>query len=79
VFTADPGGRTLCVVDDGSGMTRGELRRYHDLATSGKTRGRGIGFQSRGGLSFIRCERGSRSNSATRSPRWVSGIPPCHR
>jgi histidine kinase/DNA gyrase B/HSP90-like ATPase len=29
VLTADPGGRTLCVVDDGSGMTRGELRRYH--------------------------------------------------
>jgi hypothetical protein len=44
VFTADPGGRTLCVVDDGSGMTRSELRRYHDLAASGKTRGRGIGF-----------------------------------
>jgi hypothetical protein len=32
VFTADPAGRTLCVVDDGSGMTRSELRRYHDLA-----------------------------------------------
>ena len=43
VFTADAGGRTLCVVDDGSGMTRNELRRYHDLAASGKTRGKGIG------------------------------------
>jgi len=57
VFTADPGGRTLCVVDDGSGMTRSELRRYHDLATSGKTRGRGIGFAGVGiKLGLLACE-----------------------
>ncbi len=35
---------TLTVVDDGSGMRRRELARYHDLATSTKTRGKGIGF-----------------------------------
>ena len=40
----DPAAATLTVVDDGSGMRRRELARYHDLATSGKTRGKGIGF-----------------------------------
>ncbi len=57
VFTADPGGRTLCVADDGSGMTRGELRRYHDLAASGKSRGKGIGFAGVGiKLGLLACE-----------------------
>src|SRR5712691_2673723 len=57
VFTTDPGGRTLCVVDDGAGMTRGELRRYHDLAASGKTRGKGIGFAGVGiKLGLLACE-----------------------
>jgi HSP90 family molecular chaperone len=32
------------LADDGEGMRRRELARYHDLATSGKTRGHGIGF-----------------------------------
>jgi hypothetical protein len=35
---------TLVAIDDGSGMTRRELARYHDLATTSKRRGRGIGF-----------------------------------
>jgi hypothetical protein len=38
-------------------MTRGELRRYHDLATSGKIRGRGIGFAGVGiKLGLLACE-----------------------
>jgi hypothetical protein len=41
---ADPTSATLLAVDDGSGMTRRELSRYHDLATSHKRRGHGIGF-----------------------------------
>jgi hypothetical protein len=41
---ADPGESTLVVVDDGSGMGRRQLSRYHDLATTTKTRGEGIGF-----------------------------------
>ena len=41
---ADPAAATLTIVDDGSGMRRRELARYHDLATSTKTRGKGIGF-----------------------------------
>lgn len=40
----DPSEKTVVVVDDGSGMSRRELARYHDLASSTKTRGEGIGF-----------------------------------
>jgi hypothetical protein len=40
----DPSERSVVVVDDGSGMSRRELARYHDLAASTKTRGEGIGF-----------------------------------
>lgn len=34
----------LVLVDDGAGMTRRELARYHDVAASTKVRGHGIGF-----------------------------------
>ena len=40
----DPSLATLTVVDDGSGMSRRELARYHDIAASTKSRGEGIGF-----------------------------------
>lgn len=40
----DPAAAVLVVVDDGSGMSRRELSRYHDIATSSKRRGEGIGF-----------------------------------
>jgi hypothetical protein len=40
----DPSERTVVFVDDGCGMSRRELARFHDLAASGKTRGEGIGF-----------------------------------
>jgi hypothetical protein len=35
---------SFTVVDDGSGMKRRELARYHDIAASAKVRGEGIGF-----------------------------------
>ncbi len=41
---ADPAAATLTVVDDGRGMQRRELARYHDVAASTKSRGEGIGF-----------------------------------
>ena len=41
---ADANARTLTVVDNGGGMRRADLRRFHDVATSTKTRGEGIGF-----------------------------------
>jgi histidine kinase/DNA gyrase B/HSP90-like ATPase len=40
----DPAQASLTVIDDGSGMVRRELARYHDIATSAKSRGEGIGF-----------------------------------
>ncbi|MBI2460981.1 MAG: ATP-binding protein [Candidatus Rokubacteria bacterium] len=40
----DPAGSTLTIVDDGAGMRRRELARYHDLAATAKVRGKGIGF-----------------------------------
>lgn len=36
--------RTFIIADDGAGMTRKELRRFHDIAASTKVRGQGIGF-----------------------------------
>ncbi len=38
------GDSALTVVDDGSGMRRRDLARYHDVAASTKARGQGIGF-----------------------------------
>ncbi|MGE5304539.1 MAG: ATP-binding protein [Alphaproteobacteria bacterium] len=44
LFECDAARRTLTAVDNGSGMKRRELARYHDIAASTKTRGQGIGF-----------------------------------
>jgi len=56
-LAADPAAATLDVVDDGRGMSRGELRRYHDLGASTKIRGRGIGFAGVGiKLGLLACE-----------------------
>ena len=43
-FVTDASVPALTVVDDGVGMRRADLRRFHDLASSTKTRGQGIGF-----------------------------------
>ena len=40
----DPADATLIVLDDGRGMHRRDLARYHDVAASTKSRGEGIGF-----------------------------------
>ena len=42
--TTDPMKRTFTLVDNGGGMRRRDLARYHDIAASTKTRGEGIGF-----------------------------------
>jgi hypothetical protein len=41
---ADPATATFRLLDDGRGMVWKELRQFHNLATSSKTRGAGIGF-----------------------------------
>ncbi len=43
-FSVDASRSTLTVVDNGSGMHRRALSRYHDIASSTKVRGQGIGF-----------------------------------
>ncbi len=43
-ISADPRASTLTVVDNGAGMRRNQLRQYHDIAATTKTRGSGIGF-----------------------------------
>lgn len=49
--------RLLIAYDDGSGMTRRELTRYHDLASSSKRRGHGIGFAGVGiKLGLLACD-----------------------
>lgn len=56
-LTSDPAAAMLDVVDDGRGMSREELRRYHDLGASTKTRGRGIGFAGVGiKLGLLACQ-----------------------
>ncbi|MBI3455206.1 MAG: ATP-binding protein [Candidatus Rokubacteria bacterium] len=56
-FASDPAGATLTVVDNGAGMARRELVRYHDIAATTKTRGQGIGFAGVGiKLGLLACE-----------------------
>jgi hypothetical protein len=48
---------SVVAIDDGTGMTKRELGRYHDLATTSKRRGRGIGFAGVGiKLGLLACE-----------------------
>jgi len=47
----------LTIVDDGMGMRRRELARYHDIAATTKVRGEGIGFAGVGiKLGLLVCE-----------------------
>jgi hypothetical protein len=56
-LSADPATSIFSIIDDGSGMLRRELARYHDIATSTKTRGQGIGFAGVGiKLGLLICE-----------------------
>lgn len=56
-LAADPSVPCLTVVDDGSGMIRRDLRHFHDLAASTKSRGQGIGFAGVGiKLGLLLCE-----------------------
>lgn len=43
-FFTDHGNQTLSVVDNGEGMTQQNFIEYHDIASTTKVRGKGIGF-----------------------------------
>lgn len=70
----DPASARLTIADDGSGMSRRELARYHDLATSTKTRGKGIGFAGVGvKLGLLVCDEvvtESRSGASHVATSW---------
>ena len=56
-FASDPAERVLTVIDNGSGMQRRDLARFHDIAASSKVRGEGIGFAGVGiKLGLLVCE-----------------------
>ncbi|MBI2821800.1 MAG: ATP-binding protein [Acidobacteria bacterium] len=51
-----PGETALRVVDNGEGMSRSDFRQYHDIASSHKIRGQGIGFAGVGAkLALLLC------------------------
>ena len=57
MMEANPSAGTLTVIDNGSGMQRKDLARYHDIASSTKRRGQGIGFAGVGiKLGLLVCE-----------------------
>src|SRR5947207_4283071 len=74
VIGADPAQSTFTVIDNGSGMRRRELARYHDIAASTKTRGQGIGFAGVGiKLGLLVCEEvltETRRASSHVASRW---------
>ncbi len=56
-LATDATAATFTVVDDGAGMKRRELARYHDIAATTKVRGEGIGFAGVGiKLGLLACE-----------------------
>lgn len=56
-FRASPEHGSLTVLDNGSGMHRRDLVKYHDVASTTKTRGQGIGFAGVGmKLGLLVCE-----------------------
>ena len=57
-FVPDPAAATLAAIDDGSGMSKQQISRYHDLATTSKRRGKGIGFAGVGiKLGLLACDQ----------------------
>src|SRR5438876_3526952 len=73
-MTTDPSQSTLTVVDNGSGMQRKAMRQYHDIASSTKVRGQGIGFAGVGiKLGLLVCEEvltETRRGSTHVATRW---------
>ncbi len=57
-FTTDIQNNKLTIIDNGKGMGRKELHEYHDIASTTKTRGMGIGFAGVGAkLSLLIAEK----------------------
>lgn len=80
-FTIDTAQASLTVIDNGRGMLRRELARYHDVATSTKRKGEGIGFAGVGiKLGLLACREvvtESRRGSSHVATTW--GLSSRHR
>ncbi len=74
-FRTHPVGSSLVVLDDGRGMSWSDLREFHNLATSTKVRGRGIGFAGVGvKLALLTCREvitESRRGQSHAATRWL--------
>ncbi|WHZ23374.1 MAG: hypothetical protein OJF47_002486 [Nitrospira sp.] len=74
-LAVDVASSTLTIADDGCGMRRRDLVRYHDLAASSKPRGQGIGFAGVGiKLGLLACEEvvtESRRGKEHVASRWL--------
>lgn len=73
-ITINPAEGALIVADNGSGMQRCELARYHDIAATTKVRGQGIGFAGVGiKLGLLACREvltETRRSGAHVASRW---------
>jgi hypothetical protein len=78
-FRIDPGKRLLTLVDDGKGMNKKQLERYHDIAATAKIKGRGIGFAGIGvKLALLMAEHvvtETRNGAFHRATRWKLESP----
>lgn len=74
MFKIDLKERMLILVDNGSGMSEQNFVRYHDIASTTKIRGKGIGFAGVGAkLSLLYAEyviTETRSKSYCGATRW---------
>lgn len=72
-FNTDPAQKTLQCIDNGAGMRRPELKEYHNIASSEKTRGAGIGFAGIGAkLSLLVAEKVITESKGARGSRSAS-------
>ncbi|MGH7573239.1 MAG: ATP-binding protein [Gemmatimonadota bacterium] len=69
----NPAAGVLIVLDDGKGMSRQALSRYHDLAVTGKRRGRSIGFAGVGiKLALLLSEQVVTETRSPRAKRYIA-------
>lgn len=64
-FLTDSAARQLRVQDDGAGMGRSRFEEYHDIASTSKVRGRGIGFAGVGAKLALLVSREVRTETRT--------------
>ncbi|MCM8805684.1 MAG: ATP-binding protein [Candidatus Omnitrophica bacterium] len=73
-FTIRPEEKILYIVDNGKGMNEKEFEQYHDIATTTKIRGKGIGFAGVGAkiaLLYAECViTETKKNSFHKATHW---------